>query len=116
MKTAEALFSEIVQAAQPAPVYPSGAADGVEDVVTHSAVPAKSLHVIVGNLERLAALELIFASQAIELREVTGLAPALAPVLYNVRQTVPLLTEDRPLSDDIERLAARVAAGDFADL
>ena len=38
MKSAEAMFSEIVHLAQPSPVYPGGAADGVEDIVSHLSV------------------------------------------------------------------------------
>lgn len=115
MKTAEALFSEIVHLAQPAPVYPSGAADGVEDVVAHSAVPARTLHEIVDRLERLNAMELIVATQAVEMRRLDRVAPAIARIIAAVRMAAPPMTRDAPLSPAIEALAARVALGAFAD-
>ena len=117
MKSAEALAAEIVQLAQPAPVYPGGAADGVEDVVAHAALPAKALLGIVERLDRLAALELMVGAQAVELRRPAAdgetVAPRVAAAIARVRETVPPLADDRPLGDEIERLAARVAEGAF---
>ena len=112
-KTAEALFSEILHLAQPCPVYPSAGADGVEDVVAHSAVPAKALGAIVDRLERLTALELMVSTQHAELRAPDVLAPAIARVISVVRETIPALTADRSLSADIEALAAQIGTGRF---
>lgn len=114
-KSAEAMFSEIVHLAQPSPVYPSGAADGVEDIVTHSPVPAKALLAIAERLDRLCAMELMVATQAIELRAPAQISPAMRAAMKQVRAVVPPVTEDRALSDDIEALAARVTAGAFMD-
>ncbi|MGD1924024.1 MAG: histidine ammonia-lyase [Paracoccaceae bacterium] len=113
-KTSEALFSEIVQLAQPSPVYPSGAADGVEDVVTHSAIPAKALHDICERLELLSAMELMIGCQAVELRALDTVAPKIATAMATVRKTVPPVTVDRSLSADIESLADIVRIGAFA--
>ncbi|MEM9062418.1 MAG: aromatic amino acid lyase [Pseudomonadota bacterium] len=113
-KTSEALFSEIVQLAQPSPVYPSGAADGVEDVVTHSAVPAKALHEICDRLAFLSAMELMIGTQAVELRALEKVAPRLQATMVRVRQTVAPVTADRSLSADIENLATVVRSGAFA--
>ena len=114
MKTAEALFSEVVQKAQPSPVYPGGAADGVEDVVTHSAVPAKMLHEICDRMEMLAAMELIIGCQAVELRELNIISPKVAEAMSKVRDVVAPMTEDRSLSQDFESLAEQVRRGVFA--
>ena len=114
MKTAEALFSEVVQRAQPSPVYPSGAADGVEDVVTHSAIPAKMLHEVCARLEMLTAMELIIGTQAVELRELDTVAPKVRETMRKVRETVSPVTEDRSLSADFEAMAERVRQGVFA--
>ncbi|MEM6661340.1 MAG: aromatic amino acid lyase [Pseudomonadota bacterium] len=115
MKSAEALFSEIVHLAQPAPVYPSAGADGVEDVVTHSAVPAKSLMTITGHLQRLIAIELLIAAQAVEMRGIQEIAPMMRSTLAAVRKVSPTVQDDRPLSDDIEALAEEVAKGTFEE-
>lgn len=113
MKSAEALAAEIVHLAQPVPVYPGGAADGVEDVVAHSAIPAKALLAIVERLHRLVALELVIGAQSVEVRRPDAVAPAMATAVARVRETAAPIAEDRPLGDEIERLAARVAAGEF---
>ena len=114
MKTAEALFSEILQLAAPSPVYPSAAADGVEDVVTHSAIPAKALGPIAERLNRLTAMELMIAAQAVELRELDTIAPFNETTMARVRAEIPPLTHDRPLAEDIMTLAASVGSGQFA--
>ncbi len=109
-KSAEALAAEIVHLAQPMPVVASYSGSGVEDVSTHSAVPAKALLAIVDRLDRLTALELVIASQAVELRHLPTIAPAVAAAVARVRELVPAVTEDRSLGDEIEQLAAQVAA------
>jgi len=115
MKTAEALYGEIAHLAQPAQVYPGLSADGLEDTITLTAIPAQALHRIVSRLERLIAIELIAATQAVELRDLgEDLAPALAPAMAAVRAISPPVTADRPLGAEIEALAGRIAAGDFS--
>ena len=113
MKTAEALFSEVVQLAAPAPVYPGGAADGVEDIVAHSAIPAKALSAVCERMEYLSAMELMIACQAVELRELEVIAPKVSAAMRVVRDEVAPVTEDRSLSADIEAVADRVRAGAF---
>ncbi len=114
LKAAEALFSEIVHLAMPSPVYPGFSADGVEDIVAHSAVPGKALLAILERARRIVAIELMVAVQATELRELgPDLPPALADVLSETRRTVPPITEDRSLSVDIEGLVDRIRLGDF---
>lgn len=113
MKSAEALAAEVVHLAQPMPVAASYSASGVEDIAAHSAVPAKALLSVVDRIERLVALELVVGAQAVELRRLETTAPAVAAAVVRVRETVPAVTEDRPLGDEVERLAARVAAGAF---
>lgn len=113
MKSAEALLAEIVHLAQPMPAFASFSGSGVEDVAAHSAVPARALLAIVERLHRLAAMELMVAAQAVELRGLGTDAPRLAETIARVRAEAPAVTQDRPLSTDIERLAARVAAGAF---
>lgn len=113
LKSAEALFAEIAHLAQPTPVYPGGGADGVEDVVTNAATPAKALHAIAAKMERLVAMELMIAAQAVELRGAPRIAPQLARTIQRVRATSPVLEADRSLATEIEALAERVHLGDF---
>lgn len=89
MKTAEALAAEIFHLAQSPTIYPSGGADGVEDVVTHAAVSIKALHEIADRLCALSAIELIIADRALEMRAPTVIAPALDRLHRRVRATAP---------------------------
>ena len=106
-KSAEALVARIVQAAQPTPVWPSVSANGVEDVLTNAPLSAASLRTIAADLVHLAALEALTACQAIDLR---GVAPDLGPTLRDTHQAIravsDVVTEDRPLSRDINQLTA----------
>ncbi|MBY8977318.1 aromatic amino acid lyase [Rhodobacteraceae bacterium NNCM2] len=110
MKVVETLYAEIAHLAQPAPVYPSPSADGLEDTITHGAIPAKALLSIVEKVNYLTAIELMVATQAVEMREVAP-SPALADVMARVRRIAAPLTTERSLSAEIEALAAEVAKG-----
>ncbi|MEL6479012.1 MAG: aromatic amino acid lyase [Pseudomonadota bacterium] len=112
LKAPEALFAEIHQCAQPAPIYPSLSADGLEDTVTHAAIPAKALHGICDRLERIVAIEMIVAAQAIELRGVE-IAPRLRPALGDLRALSPRVEADRALTREIEAVAHAIAEGRF---
>lgn len=115
MKTAEAIFAEIAHLAAPAPIYPGISADGLEDVVTHTAIPVKSLFEIAKRSRQLSAIEAMVATQAIELRELgeDALAPALLPVINSVRSVSAAVEVDRALGGEIELLAAEIAKGVF---
>lgn len=116
MKTAEALAAEIAQAAQPPAIWPSLNAAGIEDCLSTAPIAARALMRISGHLRGLAAIELMVAAQAVDLRD--GAAP-LGPFLREkhalCRVQSKALTEDRPLSADIDRLSDAVAAGEFGD-
>lgn len=58
---------------------------------------------------RLLAIEAMVLVQGFELEDGFGgggFVPASTALAEQVRETVPFLEDDRPLSDDIERLAA----------
>ena len=62
------------------------------------------------------AIEMLVAAQAIDLR---ALAPermgvGVCAAYRAIRGVVPVLDGDRPLGPDVDTLAARIAAGDFA--
>lgn len=115
MKPAEALVAELTHAAQPVPVWPSVNANGVEDCLTGSPAAVKALARIAGHLQRLTAIELLVACQAVELRtQAGGLGGFLAQACADIREISPALKEDRPLGEDIERLAAAVTDSQFA--
>jgi len=115
MKTAESLYAEISHLASPPPIYPGISADGLEDVATHSAIPAKNLFPIAKRLQQLSAIESIVAVQAIDLRELSSpIAPALQPVYEQIRSVSAPLRADRPLGDEIDTLAMHIKQGTFS--
>jgi histidine ammonia-lyase len=117
LKLAESLLSGMTSRALPAAIWPSANADGVEDAMTQSLQAAQGLGAVVEMLERLCAIELLVAAQAIELRGTAHeLQPALASVLAHVRSISPALRHDRPLGRDLDDLADAIKDGTFARL
>ena len=114
MKTAEALLADLGHAAQPAVIWPSLNANGVEDCLTTAPVAARALHRVSGLSQNLSAIELMIAAQAVDLRDgPLNLGPFLAQTYALVRKISPMLQADRPLSREIGELCAAIASGAF---
>jgi len=64
-------------------------------------------------VRRVLAIELMCAAQGVDQRHPLDPAPGTAALLATVRSMVDQLTDDRPLADDIERLAAAIQTGVF---
>jgi len=86
---------------------------GKEDHVSMGMTGALKLRQIVENVERIVAIELMCAAQAIEFRRPLKSSAQLEAVHDAVRKVVPRLEQDRVLSGDIERLAVAVRKGTF---
>jgi histidine ammonia-lyase len=86
---------------------------GKEDHVSMGMTGALKLRQIVENLEHVAAIELMCATQALEFRRPLKSSPEIERAHDVVRSLVPRLEEDRSLAGDIEALAAAVRAGAF---
>ncbi len=116
MKTAEAIVSDVVHAAQPVAIWPSINADGVEDSMTATPTAARALLNAVDRMRYLAAIELLVAAQAVDLRGVAGDLGGPMQRLYGfVRDVSAPIHADRPLGRDIETLAERVGDGALAE-
>jgi histidine ammonia-lyase len=113
LKTAAALVTEIVQAAAPVTLA-SRSTDGVEDAATGAMLAARRLDGILERLRLLVAIELVFGAQAVDLAAPERLGRGTAVAHAAVRELVEPLDEDRPLGEDVERVAAAVAAGRFS--
>lgn len=109
-KPLAALEAEIRALAQPASLGVINTAERVEDHATMAPRVVEKTAEIVGRLHWLAAIELMVAAQALDLRP-APLGAVMAAVYGAVRALVPTLDEDRILAPDIERLAAAVAGG-----
>ncbi len=115
MKTAESLYAEISHLSSTPPIYPGISADGLEDVVTHAAIPTKNLFPIAKRLRLLCAIEAIVAAQAIDLRELSSpIAQALLPIYATIRSVSAPFGVDRALGTEIEKLAIQIEQGAFS--
>ena len=111
--TAVALLNEMKILAHPASVDNLPTSGGKEDHVSMGMTAATKLRTIVENAEYVIAIELLAAAEGLEYR-----APLLPGVGVRrgyeiVRRRVSRLTEDRALSDDIEKIAGAIRDGDF---
>jgi histidine ammonia-lyase len=111
--TAVALLNECKILAHPASVDNVPTSGGQEDHVSMGMTAATKLRGIVENVEYIAAIELLTASEALRYREPFESGPQIRRVLETVRAISPPLTEDRPLSGDIEAVAAAIRQGKF---
>lgn len=104
--TAASIASQNKQLATPASVDSIVSSNGQEDHVSMGANAATKCLKIMENLERILAIELMNASQAIEYRRPLQTSAFLESFLKSYREEVPLVTEDRILHYDIENSVA----------
>lgn len=75
----------------------------IEDLATNATMAAGNMRKIIDNLYYLAAIELMHAAQAVDLRKPPSLGEETEKLFEAYRKVVPFLKEDRNLSCDIER-------------
>lgn len=100
--TAASIVSQNKQLATPASVDSIVSSNGQEDHVSMGANGATKTLRIIDNLERILAIELMNASQAIHFRDPLKSSDFIEMFLKTYRQEVPLVSEDRILHYDIE--------------
>nr|XP_061806071.1 histidine ammonia-lyase-like [Nerophis lumbriciformis] len=113
LKIAEALLAEIHHVSSPVTVWPSVNADGVEDIQSNAPLTIRSLGAGIERCQLLCAIELMVSAQAIDMRGLKRVAERVRVNHARVRRHALLLADDRPLSTEIESLAAAVAQGEF---
>ncbi len=111
--TAAALLNEAKVLAHPASVDSLPTSGGKEDHVSMGMTAALKLKQIVENAERVLAIELMTAAQALEYRMPLKAATEVERARQCVRALVPILEEDRVIAGDMERLAKGIRHGDF---
>jgi histidine ammonia-lyase len=111
--TAVALLNEAKVLAHPASIDNLPTSGGKEDHVSMGMTAATKLRTIVENAEHLLAIELLAAAEGLEYR--APLLPGRGVLRAHeiIRAQVPRLTRDRPLSPDIQKIAAQIRRGDF---
>jgi histidine ammonia-lyase len=100
--TAASIVSQNKQLCTPASVDSIVSSNGQEDHVSMGANAATKCLRVVKNLERIVAIELLNASQALEFRRPLKSASKIETYIASYRELVPFVTKDRFLHDDIE--------------
>jgi histidine ammonia-lyase len=110
-KTAAALEAEIRHLASPLGAMTLPVADGVEDYAPMTPAIVEKTQAIARRLTRLAAVELVVAAEAVDLRGDIRLGRGTAVAHAFVRAHVARLDDDRPMGRDYEALALAIEAG-----
>ncbi len=113
--TAAALVSDNKTLAHPDSVDSIPSCANQEDHVSMGANGARHALEILENVSSVLAIELLCAAQAIDLREggPERLAPATAAAHAMIREAIPFLEHDRPLSPDIEAASDLIRSGNL---
>ena len=115
--TASALVAELRAKSAPASIQSVPTNANNQDVVTMGTIAARRAGEGVTDVARILAIELMCVGQAIELRQRDGgppFGPAALATLAMARAYSPFLDEDRPLSAEIEAIAAALLDGGLA--
>lgn len=104
--TAASIVSQNKQLATPASIDSIVSSNGQEDHVSMGANAATKCFKIIENLERILAIELMNASQAIEFRRPLKSSEFIEQFIASYRTEVPFVKEDRILHYDIENSIA----------
>jgi histidine ammonia-lyase len=110
---AVSLLNEAKVLAHPASVDNVPTSGAKEDHVSMGMTAAIKLRNIVSNAEHILAIELLAAAEGLEYRAPLRSSEPIERAHALVRSMVPRLTEDRPLSYDIQRIAAALQRGEF---
>ena len=84
---------------------------GQEDHVSMGMTSARRASAALANTERVLAIEILSASQALEMRAPLQPAPVIRAVVTKVREVSAALDADRSLGPEIEQVTALIRAG-----
>ena len=82
---------------------------GQEDHVSMGSISGRQFNQILGNLEKILAIELMYAAQALEFRRPNTFSDIIEENFKIIREKVPKLEDDRLLKDDINAMIKLVA-------
>lgn len=100
--TAASIASQNKQLCTPASVDSIVSCNGQEDHVSMAANAGTKLYKVVENVERLLAIELLAASQALSFRKEKS-SPIIEKVLADFRAIVPVMDADRVFGEDMAK-------------
>ena len=100
--TAASIASQNKQLATPASVDSIVSSNGQEDHVSMGANAATKCFKVIENVEKLLAIELLNASQAIEFRRPLKSSPKIENLLTDFRKLIPFIKEDKIMYQELE--------------
>jgi len=100
--TAASIVSQNKQLCTPASADSIVSSNGQEDHVSMGANAATKCYQVVANVQRVYAIELLNASQAIEFRRPGKSSPRIEKLLKKFRTTIPLIKEDKIMYQEME--------------
>lgn len=77
---------------------------GQEDHVSMGSISGRKFNQVLGNVEKILAIELMYACQGLEFRRPLKTSPILEEVFAAVREVCPKLEEDRLIGKDINAI------------
>lgn len=113
---AAALASEMKAQATPHSVDSIPTSANQEDYVSMGMSGARRIRPMIANLRNILAIELLAACQGLDLLAPLRTGPEAHEAYVMVRAVSKHLESDRSLTPDIEKVAQRIAAGDFSNL
>lgn len=86
---------------------------GQEDHVSMGSISGRKFNQILGNLEKILAIELMYGAQALEFRRPNTFSDIIESNFKIIRNQVPKLEDDRALKKDIDKMIALVKSRVF---
>ena len=84
---------------------------GQEDHVSMGSISGRKLHQVLTNLEYIQAIELLYATQALDFRRPLKSTPVIEACHQQVREQVPFIDHDRVFADDIDAIHQLLTRG-----
>ncbi|ABM62584.1 HAL/PAL/TAL family ammonia-lyase [Halorhodospira halophila] len=107
--TASALVAEMRTGAHPASIQSIPTNADNQDIVPMSTRAARQAATNLDHLQRILAIEALVLAQGLELADGVGFSSSARRTLGWVRELAPPLEDDRPLAEEIARVAAALA-------
>lgn len=112
---AASLVSENKVLAHPASVDTIPTSADKEDHVSMGTIAARKFRSILTNARHVFGMELLSASQAVDLLRPLKSSPALEAVMEITREQVPFASKDRVFADDIKMCADLIVSGNISE-
>lgn len=111
--TSAALASENKTLCFPASADSIPTSLGQEDHVSMGSISARKALQVCGNVEKILAVEMLCAAQAMDFQRPLTSSPVLEAAHATIRQQIPFATEDRIFAKDIEAAIGILQRGDL---